>query len=413
MGLTTRRWRALCATGLVVGASVAVFTSSVSPAAGEGPVKQVDDVGVLRLHLAGSGGTITFTPNGASVPTATQAVTVTGKCGASTTGPLASLTIVGGTQGMGLVTNGLGIRQKNTCSSAEGRTGGAERLTLALGAKFADDVFVADAELDIEGKFNAALSVSLDGGSAVTKPLVNASDNGPDSGLGDNDRVLISETQANVERFRAMTLGAATGEVSLEGGGDASYAQYQGSGRVGPIGTALGSADSVFRLVRVHEFADDLFCQETKTATLIGGSATSAGITRLPNSGGQACEDVGVTLEILDAGVRLDKGTTGLNTGTPQNVNALVDIAWTAETANVQMPVRQINFTPDDPTKWENVKWCLSWNPVTQTATHPPDGRFPGGVLPWCLVDDHVVLQGDGTVVQTQKYHGDGDPMWR
>jgi hypothetical protein len=97
-------------------------------------------------------------------------------------------------------------------------------------------------------------------------------------------------------------------------------------------------------------------------------------------------------------------------------VNALVDIDWKAQTAQLPMPARQINFSPDAPNgggTWEDVKWCLSWNPVTQTATHPPDNRFPGGVLPWCLVDDHVELQGDGKVVQTQRYHGTGDPMWR
>ncbi len=50
---------------------------------------------------------------------------------------------------------------------------------------------------------------------------------------------------------------------------------------------------------------------------------------------------------------------------------------------------------------------------MTQAAVHPPDSRFPSGVLPWCLVDDHVVLQSDGTVVQVQKYDGVGDPMWK
>jgi hypothetical protein len=376
-------------------------------------VQQVDEVGLLRLHVAGNGGTITFTPKGATTPTATQTITATGKCAASTTGPLATLVSVGGTQGIGLVTNGLGVRQKNTCSSAEGRTGGNERLTLALGPSFDDDVFVADAELDVEGKFNASLRVSLDGAPPVSRPLRSSSDNGPDSGVGDNDRVLVSRTQADVEPFRSMTLSASPGEVSLEGGGDGSYVEYQTSGRVGPVGTASGTADSILRLVRDHEFADDLFCQETKTASLIGGSATSAEVTRLPNDGGQPCEDIGVTLEVLDDGVLLDKGTTGLNTGTPQAVNAMVEIVWTAQPAEVPLPAREINFDPDDPNGWESVQWCVSWDPVTQTAVHPADARFPSGVLPWCLVDDNVVLQGDGTVVQVQHYHGDGDPMWR
>ena len=410
----TKRWRrALAAMGLVIGSGAAVFTSSVSPAAGEGPVQQIEEIGVLRLHLAGSGGTIAFTPEGATTPTATQNITATGKCAASTTGPLATLTTVGGTQGMGLVTNGLGVRQKNTCSTAEGRIGAAERLTLALGPSFDDDVFVADAELDIEGKFNASLGVSLDGAPTVGRTLVSASDNGPDSGVGDNDRVVLSATQSGLEPFRSMTLSASPGELSLEGGGDGTYAQYQSSGRVGPIGTALGTADSVFRLMRVHDFADDLSCEETRDAAVIGGSATSATVTRLANDGGQACEDIGVTLEILNEGVLLDKGTTGINTGTPQAVNAMVEIVWTAQPAEVPLPAREINFDPADPNGWETVQWCDSWDPASQTAVHPADARFPSGVLPWCLVDDSVVLQDDGTVVQVQHYHGDGDPMWR
>jgi hypothetical protein len=405
--------RALGAMGLVIGVSVGAFTSSVSPAAGDGPVQQTEEVGVLRLRLAGGGGTITFTPQGATAPTVSQSIPTTAKCGASTTGPLATLTSAGGTQGLGLVSNGLGVRQKNGCSTAEGRISGAERLTLALGPTFDDDVFVADAELDVEGKFNTSLRVSLDGAAPVSRSLRNASDNGPDSGVGDNDRVILSTTQADVEPFRAMTISTSPGELSFEGGGDGTYAQYQSTGRVGPIGTALGTADSVFRLMRAHEFADDLFCQETRNAAVIGGSATSADVTRLANDGGQECEDVGVTLEVLDDGVLLDKGTTGLTTGTPQAVNAIVEIVWTAQTAEVPLPAREINFDPDDPVGWETVQWCDSWDPVTQTAVHPADGRFASGVLPWCLVDDTVELQGDGTVVQVQHYHGDGDPMWR
>ena len=210
-----------------------------------------------------------------------------------------------------------------------------------------------------------------------------------------------------------MTLSADGGEIALDGGGDGSYAQYSAAGKVGPIGAALvpATADTIFRLVRMHEFADDLFCDETRNAAVIGGSATSAVVTRLPNDGGQSCEDVGVTFEIDGEGVLLDKGTIGINSGDPQAVNALVEIVWVPQDAAVPLPNREINFHPDDdPDDFETVQWCVSWDPVAQTAVHPPDARFPGGVLPWCLVDEHVELQSDNQVVQTQLYHGDGDP---
>src|SRR5262245_20009647 len=101
--------RALCAIGLLLGSGVAVFTASVSPAAGGAPAAQ--EAGVLRLHLAGAGGTVTFTPTGAPAPSVTQTITATGKCAASTSGPLVELSSTGGTQGPGLVNNGLGLRQ--------------------------------------------------------------------------------------------------------------------------------------------------------------------------------------------------------------------------------------------------------------------------------------------------------------
>jgi hypothetical protein len=408
MNRSTRRWRAVGAIGLLGAASVAALTSSVSPAAGEGPIQQLEEVGLLRLDLTGSAGKFTFTPAGAAAPTDTQSISVNGKCAASASGTpmLASLTSVGGT--LGLVTHGLGVRQKNTCGPAEGRFSGDEMVTVALGSFFGSDVLVADAELDVEGKFNASVDVSLDGADAINRSLVSSSsDNGPDSGVGDNDRVLLSDEQSDVEPFRTMTLSAPTGEVSLEGGGDGSYAQYSAAGKVGDIGQSLGTADTIFRLVRRHEFAGHLFCEESRTDTVIGGSATSAEVTRLANDGGQECEDVGVTLEIRDEGVFLDKGTTGLETGEPQAVNALVDIVWAPQAATVPLPPRQINLDPGNPnSQFQPVQWCLSWDPVTETAVHPAN-------VPWCLVEEEVELQGDGTVVQAQRYHGDGDPLWK
>ncbi len=91
---------------------------------------------MLRVQLRTAGGTISFTPTGAAQPTISQAVTTTSKCAAATSGTLATLTASGGTQGLGLVSNGIGVRQKNTCSSAEGRVSGTESVTLALGSAF-------------------------------------------------------------------------------------------------------------------------------------------------------------------------------------------------------------------------------------------------------------------------------------
>ncbi len=130
--------------------------------------------------------------------------------------------------------------------------------------------------MDIEGKFGAALSVSLDGDTPLARTLLSSSDNGPDSGIGDNDRVLLSANDPGAHPFRSMMLQANGGEIALEGGGDATFAQYAAAGKVGPLGSALGTADTILKLQRVTQFADDLSCGETRPATVVGGSATSS-----------------------------------------------------------------------------------------------------------------------------------------
>jgi hypothetical protein len=214
--------------------------------------------------------------------------------------------------------------------------------------------------------------------------------------------------------FTSLTLSAVGGEVSLEGGGDGTFAQYLAAGAVGPIGTSIGTADTIFKLVRRFDHAVD--CLQSVDATLIGGSATSARFDRGLNDGATTpddCEDIGVTFQILDVGVRLAKSTTGVETGATQAVNARVKIVWTPQTAQVPLPPRRINFVFDtDPLAFENVKWCAGVD-GTGDVIHPADNRFAGGVLPWCLISDDATMLANGMVQQVQVYDGSGDPMWR
>jgi hypothetical protein len=260
-------------------------------------------------------------------------------------------------------------------------------------------VKVAVAELDIEGKHDAQLGTALDGKLSDTYDLLNSSDNGPDSGVRDNDRVVISQN------FRSITLSPMGGEVSLEGGGDGTYAQYLAAGAVGPIGQKLGTADTIFKLVQDFDHAVD--CGGSVTATVIGGSATSAEFERLQNYGTNPdqCEDIGVTLRILDVGVRLDKSTAGLQTGAPQAVNARVQIVWKPQKAEVPLPPRQIAIDPAL-VVFNNVQWCTGVDTNTHRVMHPTG-------VPWCLISDNVAMMDNGQVQQTQVYDGSGDPMWR
>jgi hypothetical protein len=398
--------RRACAAGLAaltIGSSVAIAVSTAR-AQSEPPRVTTVDAGVLRLHLSNGGSSVSYS-GPLSVPTS-QPITISGSCGVTTSGSLLHLKPNGGTQGLGEVSNGLGVRTKNNCSTSSGQFGAGESLTVALGSAFGGNVRVDVAELDIEGKHNAELGVAVDGGPTATHELSNSSDNGPDSGVGDNDRVIIYDD------FASLTLSAVGGEASLEGGGDGTFAQYLTAGAVGPIGRSIGTADTIFTLAQEFDHAVD--CQESVDATLIGGAASSARFDRGLNDGATTpddCEDIGVTFEILDAGVRLAKSTSGLETGAEQAVNARVDIVWAPQTAQVPLPPRQINFVFEtDPLAFENVKWCGGFD-STGDVVHPPDNRFEGGVLPWCLISEDVKMLADGRVQQV--HDGSGDPMWR
>jgi hypothetical protein len=226
----------------------------------------------------------------------------------------------------------------------------------------------------------------LDGQQFGSFSLSSSSDNGPDSGPGDNTRVTIG-SEEDADPFQSITLSPSAGAVSLEGGGD-----YSSS--VGPNDT-LFSVDS--------EFADDLSCLETRPAALFGGSALDALVTRLDNE--DDCEDIGINFEILDDGVLLEKTGEGLETGTPQPVRAQVTIYWTPFPAEAPTPWRQVNFTPDDDETWVDVQWCLGQD-EDGLWEHPAN-------TPWCLISDYSVLNEDGQIEQVQVYDGAGDPMWR
>ena len=391
-----RRGFAVVITLVMIGSGVAIGLASAG-ATGPAPSPPESDAGILRLHLSSSGSSISYS-GPLAVPQ--QAITISASCGFTSVGSVLQFSPNDAKQGLGLVSNGLGVQTKNNCASSNGRISAGQSVTVALGSSFGSNVKVAVAELDIEGKHNANLFTGLDGKTAVSRPLLHSADNGPDAGVRDNDRVVIDE------EFRSITLSPDGGEVSLEGGGDGTYAQYLAAGAVGPIGQTLGTADTIFKLVQDFDHAVDCL-DPTVNATVIGGSATSATFDRLLNYGATTpddCEDIGVTLQILDAGVRLDKSTAGLQTGAPQAVNARVQIVWKPQTAQVPLPPRQIAIDPGL-VVFNDVQWCIGID-STGRVLHAQG-------VPWCLISDNVKLLDNGQVQQTQEYDGAGDPMWR
>jgi len=410
---------------LVGGAIVAA--SVVSTGQAEGPVTVRQNAGTLELSLGVSSGTVVLKSTTGQV-VATQNLTTNGKCLVASSGP-ELLAITSSSGKVGLVNNGLGVKTKNNCATAEGRIAAGQWLNVALGAYFASqpDVLVDFAELDVEGKFNAALSVTYSDGTEQIA-LISDSDNGPDSNINSNTRVTIGASKD----FSSIRLAAATGEAALDGGGDAAYATYLAAGKVGPLGQALGTDASVFQLVSVEDFEYSIDCLDNVAE--IGGAAET-GFVRNLNDGATSpadCEDIGVSIDIQEDTVLLTKTTAGLETGTEQNPNARVTINWEPQAKTDPVPDREINFTPSNPNSFEAVQWCVSFTPPLDdngdpiqaddpdldpadpgVAVHPADARFENGLLPWCLIHEEIRLLPNGQIQQIQIYDGKGDPMWR
>lgn len=403
--VSKRNRRGVIIAGLLL-AGPTTLVSSPSLVSGSGSGGVLQSAGTLRIHISSAGSTITYT--GPLAVPSSQVISIDSRCNAASATTLLAITQTGGT-GAGIVNNGMGVKTKNTCATAQGQFTGSQTLTIALGSAFPADVRVDTAEFDVEAKHGARFGVQLDASATVTViPLSTSADNGPDSGVGDNNRVIVTEN------FRSATLSAVGGAIAFEGGGDGTYAQYLAAGLVGPIGTSLTSADTILKLVREYDHA--VACGGFVNATVLGGAASSATFTRNLNSGAAECEDIPVTLQILATRVSLLKTTLGLQTEAPQAVNAQLRIVWAPVAAPVPVPLsaRQIDLDGDGSAfGFESVRWCSGFDTVTLRAIHPDDARFPGGKLPWCLVSSTEVLQANGTVVQTQVYDGSGDPFWR
>src|SRR5262249_47101613 len=245
-------WRAfVVATAVAMTGSGVALGVTMTGALSQSPTTVTVDAGILRLHLSNSGGSSVSYTGPLSVGQALQPITISSTCGVTTSGSLLSFASTGDQKGLGLglVSNGLGVRTKDNCATTSGRISAGQSITVALGRALGPNVRVAVAELDIEGKHSANLGAALDGGQPATYQLSNSADNGPDSGVGDNDRVVVTGP------FASITLSPVGGEVSLEGGGDGTFSQYLAARAVGPIGTSLGTADTIFKLVGSFDHA--------------------------------------------------------------------------------------------------------------------------------------------------------------
>jgi hypothetical protein len=330
-----------------------------------------------------------------------------------TDGSLLTLLDNGSRSYSGLVSNGFGVKTKNNCSTSQGRIGPGQLLTLSLGDYFGDSVAINVLEVDVEGKFNAKLSVSLNDELSFTEPLPDGdSDNGPDSGASDNTLVTIGGD--GIIDFDTVTFGPAgpdSAEVSIEGGGD-------GTVTGGYLRGHFGVNQTLFQLVSTEAWDGILNCDESvATVGDPGEAATDVAITRLSNKDGSCGALVLYNLDIDGTSVLFDPDLS-----VEDDAQFLVQVDWAPYADPFSPPHRQISLAGDG-SDYQDVIACES---LEQGAAPNPDNPDPAdtivnpdGVL-WCLAGQQQNLLSEITPPaelapwqQVQWYHGGGDPLWK
>jgi|GEM_PF-6515947 len=414
------------ASALLLLASLPVLSSAETPE----PFEQQQDVGHLELATSDTGVTVTrFDADGVQVGDEVVPVGQRERCEVSGLGSLLSIapmsTANGPAPSLGLVSNGLGTRDKNNCSTDNGRVEVGQSLLLELGSRFdGTAVQIGGARLDIEGKFGADLRVrglvGVDGVYSAVFPLGESSDNGPDAGSADNIPVDVLDGDGDPVAVDALELSPTVGTISLEGGGDFDV-----------------PAANVTRidLVVADTFEYSLGCGGTVTEDEEAlGQDTETGVfgatlTRYDNE--TDCNPIGVDLSEED-GLLLRKTTTDA-AGVEQDPALRLRLTWRVsleDATGAPLPVsdvqdelgREIDLL--DGTGINDVQYCSENNDVDdggESVALSPDydpmslgtahrAKSPNDV-PWCLLTEYQVVV-DGYLVQVQVYDGAGDPKF-
>ncbi len=408
------------------------------------PLDIYKDAGYLALQMRSNVITVRqYDTTGAQIDS--QQYAINGRCEVETTTAASKrlLQLAVSTGKIGVDSNGMGskLSTNNNCNRADGRISVPETFTVTLGTGIPAALRFDAAELDLEGKFNARLGWSTDN-PANSSPvagvaLASTSDNGPDSGAGDNTKIVIGSEAVNTDDFTSLTLRALGGEIGVDGGGDGGYPEANRNSK--------GTFDSIFHLVSAQSFEYTVGCADVVAADnaadglnstndpLADSLVQSIQYIRFPNKGETTCpvgaadKAIGVevqasqydTLTKLDD-VFVNNSSTSAD-GTLQNVRARLEIVWVVETAgktaaHVEAELaRDIDIDPADATPGVPVVYCQNVPAAVSAAPLDPTVTdaivHPAGAL-WCLIKDTRVVNGT-TIVQTQVYSGNGDPQWR
>jgi hypothetical protein len=410
----------LLALGAVAGAAV-VATVDTPVSADTNPDIVYTQVGYVALETYSDGSARVAryandgTPVGAPV---SLGVTKASKCRA--TEPSNSLLVVSPDdptltgESVGVVSNGLGIRTKNTCSTDSGRIAPGQSLTFTLGSAFGSSARIDYATVDIEGKQNAQVAYLVDrrdggnGAGSVALESTKASDNGPDAGAGDNSTETIGAVNVPDDDFTSLTFSstAESGQFAIEGGGDyGDAAVLTRSTKFYVVTQTLGveCGDIVF-----VDFGSGPAGSATYTRGQAGPLLDENGDPVLDENGDpvmKPCPPIPVTLTQDATGVLLALDSDPVAVGSTMVINWEVEryagsVLRDAASINAEL-AREISFNTTTPS-FEAVQWC---------SNTTPEIGFPADT-PWCLISDDQVLTAS-QILQTQTYVGDGDPYWK
>jgi hypothetical protein len=438
--------------GMVVALAIVLPSGD---ATGQVPAKAEVDAGVILMSTGPEAGdnwvryyAEPTAPLDVDAYDAHQAIDISRRCNVSTDDSLLAISQGGGEHGIGLVSNGYGVKTNDRCTPSQGRIKVGKTLTFALGSLFSEDEAsyeINRVEVDVESKYGADLgfSYSLDGDAGFgTVELSNSSRRNHDQGLADNNIASIEPESNFIEitftpegplglggfldessdEFRSYSR---LGQVAIEGGGDGTIPG-------GTLRTAFGVNQSLFDLVMINEFeAQDLDCGDVvgPTSESEGGVAAAITLGRGANLKEDPCTEVAYTFRIEADSVFLDADLASLD---QENANMLVRIDWNSADPAIDpfnTPHREVNYFPNvDADDFDPVPACvrlLDEGTVIDPDPDPDDvyehpigpvgdpAKFDGEIVPWCLAGEKLVLLASGEWQQVQWYDGAGDPRWR
>lgn len=360
-------------------ALLAMVSLLVIPAFGDTPV--MGQVGVLRLHLNTDGDRLVYDPSTGADLTQTLSQS---SCKLASSGD--SLATLVGTSSnsskkpfAGLKDHRIGVGQSHEddkeCARINKDLG--QKLTLSLTGAIGDKS-ISYAEIDLGFTHDGSAEIELrNDGTLVSKVTVSCAGKfacGPDSKKGTSERVILWVDAADnpgAGKWQAFKVAGVFDTVivkpvsSSHKGKDASVSLQGGfkGAASGPLGTGLGTGDTLFKLVA--PFDGELDCLESTT---LGGGNAVLDVTRANDTDGGCKGPVNGLLFNFDSGV--------------EGSRLFVDLATEPVDGTAVAQFLEV------------LTWTFGGPPTTpdQFRTLSYDDHVGQGerVMPWCLVDPRV-----------------------